>query len=161
MARIQFKRLKEYELQLSKLESETTRIAGAAIYEGAAIMTDEIKKGIQNLPVVRGYGTERNPLPGGVTATQKKGLLDGLGIAKMQDDGGYINVKIGFDGYNRTQTTKYPQGQPNQLVARGVESGTSWKQAHPFVKPAIARSRRIVEEKMKEVIEREIAKIAK
>lgn len=161
MAKISFKGLEAYELRLSKLadKKEVERIAGQAIYEGASIMADEIKKGIEGLPVVTGYGTDSNPLPGGVTAVQKAGLIDGLGIAPMQDDGGFLNVKIGFDGYNRTKTEKYPQGQPNQLVARGVESGSSWKQAHPFVKPAIARARKRVEKEMAETIDEEIEKL--
>lgn len=160
MANITFKGLEEYELKLSKLGKDADRIAGKALYAGAAIMTDEIRRGIQSLPVVTGYGTEKNPLPGGVTAVQKRGLLDGLGIAKIQDNGsGFLNVKIGFDGYNQTKTEDYPQGQPNQLVARGVESGSSWKQAHPFVKPAIAKARKKVEKKMAEIIDEEIEKL--
>lgn len=163
MAKISFKGLEEYELRLSKLSErkEIERIAGRAIYEGAAIMADEIKASIKRLPVVTGYGTESNPLPGGVTAVQKDGLIKGLGIAPMQDDAGFLNVKIGFDGYNRTKTEKYPQGQPNQLVARGVESGTSWKQPHPFVKPAISRARKRVEKRMAETIDEEIKKLQK
>lgn len=159
MAKITFKGLEEYELRLSRMGKETTRIAGAAIYEGAAIVADEIKKGIRGLPVVTGYGTETNPLPGGVTSAQKQGLLDGLGIAPMQDQNGYLNVKIGFDGYNRTKTDQYPQGQPNQMVARGVESGTSWKQKRPFIRPAINATRKQAEAKMAEVIDNEIKKI--
>ena len=159
MARMFFKGLEEYELRLSRLGKNTEKIAGAAIYEAASIVTDEIKKGIQALPVVRGYGTASDPLPGGVTSVQKKGLADGLGIAKMQDAAGYLNVKIGFDGYNRTKTKEYPQGQPNQLVARGVESGTSWKQKHPFVRPAVNRSRKLAEAKMAEVLDEEIKKL--
>lgn len=161
MAKISFKGLEAYERRLSKLadRKEVERIAGQAIYEGAAIMADEIKSGIEGLPVVTGYGTESDPLPGGVTAVQKAGLIDGLGIAPMQDDGGFLNVKIGFDGYNRTKTEKYPQGQPNQLVARGVESGASWKQPHPFVKPAISRARKRVEKRMAEIIDEEVNKL--
>lgn len=163
MAKISFKGLEAYELRLSKLANrkEIERIAGRAIYEGAAIMADEIKAEIEGLPVVKGFGTELNPLSGGVTAVQKAGLKDGLGIAPMQDDGGFLNVKIGFDGYNRTKTEKYPHGQPNQLVARGVESGTSWKQPHPFIKPAISRARKRVEKRMAETIDEEIDKIMK
>lgn len=159
MARIRFSGLEEYELLLSRMGKDTKRIAGQAIYAGAGIMADEIKAGIRSLPIVSGYGTENNPLPGGVTAEQKAGLLDGLGIAPMENDSGFLNVKIGFDGYNRTRTKQYPYGQPNQLVARGVESGTSWKQPHPFVKPAISRSRKQVEQKMAEVIDEEIKKL--
>ena len=159
MAKITFPGLNEYELMISRLSKNAADIAGRAIYTGAGIVADEIKSGIQSLPIVRGYGTAENPLPGGVTQPQKQGLLDGLGIAPLQNDGGYLNVKIGFDGYNRTKTEKYPQGQPNQLVARGVESGASWKQKHPFVRPAVNRSRKRAETAMAEALDEEIKKI--
>ena len=159
MAKITFPGLNEYELMISRLSKNAADIAGRAIYTGAGIVADEIKSGIQSLPIVRGYGTAENPLPGGVTQPQKQGLLDGLGIAPLQNDGGYLNVKIGFDGYNRTKTEKYPRGQPNQLVARGVESGASWKQKHPFVRPAVNRSRKRAESAMAEALDEEIKKI--
>lgn len=161
MAHITFKGLEEYELRLSRLGKDTERIAGAAIYAGAAIVADEIKKGIESLPVVRGYGSPDNPLPGGVTSAQKQGLRDGMGISTMQNKSGYLNVKIGFDGYNATKTQKYPQGQPNQLVARGVESGTSWKQKNPFVRTSVTRAKKTAEEKMASVLDYEMEKIMK
>lgn len=159
MAKITFPGLGDYELMISRLSKGAEDIAGKAIYAGAGIVADEIKAGIQALPIVSGYGTAENPLPGGVTKAQKDGLIDGLGIAPLQDDGGYLNVKIGFDGYNQTKTKKYPQGQPNQLVARGVESGTSWKQKKPFVRTATNRAKKPAEAKMAEVIDLEMAKI--
>ena len=159
MAKIAFKGLEEYERKLSRLGKESEKVAGAAIYEGAAIMADAIRQNIESLPIVTGYGTTDAPLPGGVTRSQKQGLLDGLGITPMSSDNGFYNVKIGFDGYNSTKTKNYPQGQPNQLVARGVESGTSWKMKKPFVRPAINRSRKTVEKTMAETLDREINKI--
>ena len=161
MAKITFPGLKDYELMLSRLEGATDDMIGRAVYAGAGIVADAVKQGIQSLPVVTGYGTESNPLPGGVTSAQKAGLIDGFGISKLRDDNGYLNVKLGFDGYNRTRTEKYPQGQPNQLVARGVESGTSWKQKKPFIRPAVTRSRKAAETEMKRVLDEEIEKIAK
>ena len=156
MARITFKNLEEYELKLSKLGRQSLEIAGKAVYTGAGVVTDEIRKEIAAMPYVSGYGTADRPLPGGATKPQKEGLLEGLGISKLQDDGGYVNVKVGFDGYNATLTERYPSGQPNQLVARGIESGTSWKQKYPFVRPAVARSRKRAEQAMAEVLDREI-----
>lgn len=161
MAKITFPGFKDYELMLSRLEGATDDMIGRAVYAGAGIVADAVKQGIQSLPVVTGYGTDTNPLPGGVTASQKAGLLDGFGISKLRDDNGYLNVKLGFDGYNRTRTEMYPQGQPNQLVARGVESGTSWKQKKPFIRPATTRSRKAAETEMKRVLDEEIEKIAK
>ena len=161
MAKITFPGLNDYELMISKLSKGVDDIAGKAIYAGAGIVADAIKENIKALPIVRGYGTTENPLPGGVTAPQKAGLIDGLGISPMQSDAGYLNVKIGFDGYNATKTDKYPQGQPNQLVARGVESGTSWKQKKPFIRPAINASKSRAEAEMARILDEEIEKITK
>lgn len=161
MAKITFPGLNDYELMISRLSKGVDDIAGKAIYAGAGIVADAIKENIKALPIVRGYGTTENPLPGGVTAPQKAGLIDGLGISPMQSDAGYLNVKIGFDGYNATKTEKYPQGQPNQLVARGVESGTSWKQKKPFIRPAINASKSRAEAEMARILDQEIEKITK
>ena len=161
MAKITFPGLNDYELMISKLSKGVDDIAGKAIYAGAGIVADAIKENIKALPIVRGYGTTENPLPGGVTAPQKAGLIDGLGISPMQSDAGYLNVKIGFDGYNATKTDKYPQGQPNQLVARGVESGTSWKKKSPFIRPAINASKSRAEAEMARILDQEIEKITK
>ena len=161
MAKITFPGLNDYELMISKLSKGVDDIAGKAIYAGAGIVADALKENIKALPIVRGYWTEKDPLPGGVTAPQKAGLIDGLGISPMQNDAGYLNVKIGFDGYNATKTEKYPQGQPNQLVARGVESGTSWKQKKPFIRPAINASKSRAEAEMARILDQEIEKITK
>ena len=161
MAKITFPGLNDYELMISKLSKGVDDIAGKAIYAGAGIVADAIKENIKALPIVRGYGTEKDPLPGGVTAPQKAGLIDGLGISPMQNDAGFLNVKIGFDGYNATKTEKYPKGQPNQLVARGVESGTSWKQKKPFIRPAINASKSRAEAEMARILDQEIEKITK
>ena len=161
MAKITFPGLNDYELMISRLTKNVDSVAGKAIYAGSGIVADAIKENIKALPIVRGYGTTENPLPGGVTAPQKAGLIDGMGISPMQDDGGYLNVKIGFDGYNAAKTEKYPQGQPNQLVARGVESGTSWKQKKPFIRPAINASKSRAEAEMARILDQEIEKITK
>lgn len=161
MAKITFPGLNDYELMISKLSKGVDDIAGKAIYAGAGIVADAIKENIKDLPIVRGYGTKENPLPGGVTAPQKAGLINGLGISPMQNDAGFLNVKIGFDGYNATKTDKYPQGQPNQLVARGVESGTSWKEKKPFIRPAINASKSRAEAEMARILDQEIEKITK
>ena len=159
MAIYQFKGLEEYALKLSKLGSGSKEIAAKAIYAGAKVVADEVRKNIEALPVRRsGYGTDKNPLSG-ITQVQKRGLLDGFGISPLSDDNGYYNVKLGFDGYNDTHTDKYPGGQPNQLVARGIESGTSWLKKMPFVAPAVKNGKKQVIQEMQRVIDEETSKI--
>lgn len=138
MARLRFQGLAEYERQLSQLQRGTDEIAGKAIYAGAEIVADAIKQNIQGLP--------------SKTGTTRQGLLEGFGVAPLQDDSGYLNVKIGFDGYNA-------KGVPNALMARLFESGTSKVPKHPFVRPAINSSRKRAEAKMAEVLDKEIKKI--
>lgn len=161
MATVSFKSGSEYMIRLQKLSQKASEeVCGRAIYEGAAVMTEAVKKEIDGLRTDSGIGTEEKPLKG-PTKAQVEGLKKSIGIARARDDGGFINVKIGFDGYNDTKTKKYPQGQPNQLVARGVERGTSWLEAQPFMKKAVSNGKKEVieamekgfDEKMKEIME--------
>ena len=103
-----------YIQQLQDLEFATDDILGRAIYIGAGIITDAIRTNIQALP------------KSVCSDVQKEGLLSGLGISRMQADNGYFNVKVGFDGYNKHITKKYPRGHANAMIARSIESGTSF-----------------------------------
>lgn len=155
MASMVFKGINEYIAQLQKLGNDTDEIIGKAVYQGAAIVADAIKAEINALPIDKGYGTADNPCIG-VNAIQKKGLTEGFGISKMQNERGYINVKIGFSGYNALQTKKYPNGQPNALIARAVVSGTSFRRPNQFIDRAQKSVKAAAEEKMRIVIDEEI-----
>lgn len=162
MATIQFKTGDEYLAKLSKLEVLTrTEVCGGAIYAAADIMADAIRDELEKVPTDETVGTSANPA-NGPKAIQKEGLIRSLGIAKMRDDGtGYLNVKIGFDGYNRVKTARWPKGQPNQMVARSVESGTSWMKKNPFVNRAVRKTRKKSLEAMRQHVDTSIENIMK
>lgn len=134
----------EYISQLQNLEFSTEDLIGRAIYKGADIVADAIKANIESLPA------------SACTDVEKAGLRSGFGIAKMQDENGYFNVKAGFDGYNEDVTKKWPHGKPNSMIARSIEGGTSWKAKHPFIAPAVRSSRDAAEKAMIEEIEKGI-----
>ena len=129
--------ISKYIDQLEELSTSAEGDIKQAVFVGAGIVTDAVRQNIQSLPVRGGGYYENGKMASGITSTQKAGLLDGLGIAPFRNSKGYIHVKVGMDGYNRTRTEKYPMGQPNALIARSVEAGTYWLQAHPFVAPAV------------------------
>lgn len=153
------KELEEYLQELQKLEKNSPEIIGKAVYNMADIVADEVKKGIESLPAVpdaeglKAYQAKESPP---LTYSQKKGLLDSFGITRMQEDDGYYHVKLGFDGYNNVKTKTYPKGQPNVLIARVTESGSSIKEKHPFIRPAVRRARKRALLKAQEIIEEEI-----
>ena len=160
VATIQFKRGDEYLAKIARLEASLkSQVLGEAIYGAAGIVADEIRSSLERVPTDEGYGTRESPTRG-PTAYQVRGLADSLGIASMQDDGtGYLNVKIGFDGYNGIKTQRWPNGQPNQMVARSVESGTTWMKKNPFVRKAVTASRKRAVEYMKNSVDRSIEEI--
>ena len=164
MATIKFPGLKEYEKRLSTLGKEGKAIAEKAVYAGAAIIADAVRANINALPAVKdewGVVAYNNNWSAPLTETPKKGLQDGFGISPMGNEDGILNVKLGFDGYNDMKTKKYPKGQPNAIIARSLESGSSIAKKRPFVAPAVRKTKKAAEETMAKIIDEEIAKIMK
>lgn len=119
------KGLEKYQKRLAELGTAADGICKAAVYEGAAIIADAVK---ENTPVDTGD------------------LRDSIGLSKMKNDNGYINTKLGFDGYDR-------KGVPNALKAAAIESGTSRLKKKPFVRPAVMANTGRAEAKMAQVVE--------
>lgn len=110
-------------------------MASVAVYGGAGTIADGLREAIKKLPAQTSDGKKRR----GVTEVERQGLLDGLGIAQHRRANGIVDTKISMDGYNAYITNKYPQGHPNAMVARSVESGTSWLTKTPFIAPTARR----------------------
>lgn len=156
MAKVTLKDGSDYLSKLRDLSKATqTKVLGPAIYDAAGIVADEIQKGISGLAV-----SEENK-PGVLNAKQRAGLHNGLGIASLREDGEYLNVKIGWDGYNDIKTVRWPKGQPNQMIARSVERGTSFMQATPFVKNSVKKVKKQSIQAMQDRINQETEKIMK
>lgn len=155
------KGLDNYIAYLQKIDTVTDEAIGEAVYEMAKVVADKVRTGIQALPTVSNAANIATYKKGysRLSDEEKQGLLDGFGVSPMQDDSGYINVKLGFDGYNSVKTKKYPQGQPNALIARVTESGSSYREKTPFIRPAVNASRKQAEAAGREIIDKKIAEI--
>lgn len=164
MATCRFEGMEEYERMLSELASlETVRaVCGATIYAGADVVADAIRAGIEGLPVVPAnkIGTPDNKLAG-ITSKQRAGLLDSFGISPMHHTDGFFEVKLGFDGYNDVRTAAHPNGQPNSLIARSINSGTSFRQKIPFIDRAVRSSKSQAETAMVTACDTEFKKFTK
>lgn len=139
LASITFKAGKEYEIRLARLGKAQDEIAKKAIYKGAGIIADRMKRNLKARLSEKATGD----------------LVESMGIASIKmDQEGNLNTKIGFDGYDR-------KGVPNQLKARALESGTSRIEKRPFVRPAVQQTKKQVEQEMNQIIEEETKKIMK
>ena len=136
MAKIEFQGIDEYFEKLNQLGQRATGLCKRAVYDGAAIVADAVRAEVQALPT-----TDHDETPQGVFSYEKDGLLAGLGIAKMKDDGGVISTRVDFDGYNRMKSNKYPNGHPNSMIARAINSGTSKRPKNPFMNRAASKAK--------------------
>lgn len=86
--------------------------------------------------------------------------MDSFGLAPIQTDkNGFRHTKAGFDGYGKLKTKEYPNGVPNEMLARAVESGSSVRVKKPFVRPAVNATKNEAVEKMGKVVDEEMKKI--
>lgn len=158
MAKLKFKGIDEYVAQLQKLENLSNESIGRAVYAGAAVVADAVKDAIRALPTDERTVKDGDMLQG-ISRLQKAGLIDGFGIAPLRNENGYMHVKLGFDGYNSVKTKSYPQGQPNSVIARSVNSGTSFRQKIPFMDQAVRNNKDKCEQTMQEAFDKELRKL--
>ena len=150
MAKISIRVGDEWARNLMRLADQADAVAARAVAKGAGILADQVRKNLEGLAEDRHYSpqhpeyyflTEGESYTG-IPASQKQDLLDALGVTPVKKDrDGDINAKIGFDGYGSQPTASYPQGLPNPLTARAVESGTSFRPKQPFIRPAIKQAK--------------------
>lgn len=162
MAKIQMTGMDAYLAELRRLGENTAPVCEAAVYAGAKVVADEIRREIQSLRVV----SDKHALaawqmrePTFLCYTQKKGLLESFGVAPIQNRYGVFSTKCGFDGYNDIHTQRWPNGQPNIVIARACESGSSAMLKQPFMRPTVNKSKARVEQAMAEAADKELKKL--
>lgn len=162
MARISFKGVEDYAEALKKLEftAQGGEMLEKAAKAGGAPVADEIRRRLRVLPEEKFQRLPKGETATVVSAHQKEDLLDSLGVTPPQRDRkGFVNVKVGFDGYGSFPTRAYPEGVPNALLARAVESGSSVRKKTPFVRPAVQATRKEAVDEMDKAIRQELEKI--
>lgn len=142
------KGLDNYIAYLLKINLASEDMVGEAVYAMAKVVADKVRANIEALPAVSNAANIATYKQGmsRLSEPEKQGLLDGFGVSSIQNNDGYVNVKLGFDGYNSVKTKKYPNGQPNALIARVTNSGSSYRQKTRFVDKAVSSTRKQAEE---------------
>ena len=127
MAKIEMEGLDEYMKKLTDLGASVEGSIKRAVYPAAGMVIEAIKA---NTPVDTG------------------GLRDSAALRTFRNDAGYVYTQVTFDGYDE-------RGNPNPVKARVLESGSSTRQKHPFIRPAVNRVKLAAEF----MIEQEFVKI--
>lgn len=126
---------------LKSIGGDIESVQKQAVYAGMAVIRDEVVRQIEALPEQRGY-LPKDKLPRNViTPREKEQLLKHIGIAQMDTKDGTVSTRISFDGYTNIVTKKYKKGLPAILVARSINSGSSVRSKHQFMRNARAASK--------------------
>lgn len=142
--------------QFEKLDQRAKPMIGRSLYEGAKVMADALKRAVEELPV--DDTNKKVEIRQGLRTKQKIGLIKSMGITKMQDKDGVYNIKVGFDGYNELVSPRWSKGQPNAMIARSIENGTSFLPATHFIRKTLKAKEKTIEKAMSEAINDKIKK---
>lgn len=163
MAQITFPGLKAYGDALCQLELafDYDALLMDAVWAGAQPVADEVRRQIEAIPTGDLVKTESGELYlSGPTQEAKEAMLEGLGIAPPRESApGEVDTKVGFDGFFGVRTRRHPRGSPIKLEAYTWEHGTSISAKHPFIRPAVQKTRKAAVAEMDKVISAEIEKI--
>lgn len=142
---------------------KVTPIIKEAVYPAAGYLAKKIAAGIQELPTVDGKNGKPPYAPPGhklnsISSVQKKDLLNGFGISKFENKNGYVNVKLGFDGYGSYPTANWPNGIPIPLLIRSLSKGTDFLKKNDFITKIYNREKKTVEKQLEDNFNKIISK---
>lgn len=152
MAKVEFSELEAYAKDLANLTPlAVDGICKETVYAGVKVVADAIKADLQTRTA------HKNPVDG-MTETERKALMQGLGTSAHFNTDGDWTGKIGFAGYYGDSTKKWPKGVPVPLTARSLISGTSWRVKDNFITRPVNKAKQQAQEEMGSALESAISK---
>ena len=145
---------------LSKLEERAPAVAAKALYEGAGIMADEVRKSADSIRTApfkwaSSSGETRLPSPEEKEIVQQAAA----GIAKFDKNGTEVQTSVGFRNAGYAQLKG--KTVPIPKIVNAINSGTSFMKKQPFVRKAATAGGQRAISAMKEVIETEFDAMTK
>lgn len=131
MAKIEFSGIDEYIKKLEALGANVEGICKYAVYDAAGMVVEAIKDN---------------------TPTDTGDLKRSAVLKPFQNKDGFIYTKVAFDGYDS-------KGTPNAIKARVLESGSSTRKKHPFIRPAVNRVKAAAELSIETALNKKINEI--
>lgn len=157
MAELSLERIDDFIETCIFTDRELNRVLGRSIYKGGKVMGNAVGKVIKKLPV--DDRKDRSHRRSSITTKQKDGLDKSFGIARIKRGKHGLNVKIGFDGYNDVITKRWPKGQPNAMIARALNSGTSFLRKNPFMDATVMQNEQATLDAIEKEFDKQVDKL--
>lgn len=131
MAKIEFDGIEDYAKQLQALGANVEGCIKYAVYDAAGMVIEAIKA---NTPVDSGD------------------LRKSAKLTTFKNKDGFIYTQVEFLGYDE-------RGMPNPVKARVLESGSSTRKKHPFIRPAVNKTKAAAEKMIENNLNKKIEEI--
>lgn len=132
--------------QFQHIDTKTTGIVKMALYDGAAVVANEIRTGMEASLSEASWNEERR------TGDLERSLY----ISPMQTKDGFTYTEIGFAGYGA-------DGRPNAIKAAVLNNGRSGqaRTGTKFIQKAVNRAKKPCVAAMQSQFEKQLEKITK
>ena len=146
---------------LSQMAEAAPGVAAQALYKGAGIMAEEVRKGADGIKTApfkwasSSKGERRLPSP------EEKKIVQsvGAGIAKFDKNGAEVDTSVGYRNAGYAQLKG--KTVPIPKIVNAINSGTSFMNRQPFVRKAERSGGQKSMDAMKATIEEAFEKMQK
>ena len=144
---------------MAALGNRAQEVASGALFDGAGVMANAITKAVSEIKTApfkyAAGGRTRLPSP------EEKAALEGkTGIAKFRNTGEEVNTIIGINARSGYADVNGKQ-KPVPLIARSINSGTSFMKKQPVIRKAVTQNRAAAEQAMIAKAEKMFSEITK
>lgn len=161
MAKIRVQGIDTFNTQLEKYASEIHRINRGTVGEGAKILADGIKEGLNSMPVRKAGRPKKGQKLIGATSSEKEQIIANFGIKRFEENADKISTSIGFTGYVKTYSHRFNDNVPTGMLMQVIEYGSEERTGTHTVQNAANKVKSTVESSMQEYMDREVSKIIK
>ena len=131
--------LTEVSEMLTQLGKQAEDVAAGSLYDGAGIVADAFTQAVRNIQTApfkyAPPGQTRLPSP-----EEKAALMGKSGIAKFDKNGSEVDTMIGISGAAGYADVNGKR-KAVRMIARSINSGTSFMKKQPFLRKAFNQSR--------------------
>lgn len=138
----------ELEKMLGELGDKAQEIAAKALYKGAGVMADAYTRGTASISTERFHYLARPDLTGTkryASPEEKAALVGKSGISAFRKDTDSVDTLVGFRG-DAGYATVAGKKKAVVLIARSINSGTSFMHKQPVYRKAVTGNSRKVKE---------------
>ena len=138
--------LTELSEMISSMADRAEDVATGALFDGAAVVADEFRNAIGRIATEPfRWGTANNPRL--LSPEEKAALLGKSGIAEFRKNGSEVDTLIGITG-SAGYANIGGKAKAVRMIARSINSGTSFMQKQPFARLAKSSSQGVAKAAM-------------